>query len=454
MTIAVTLEQVLTAREERVFRQRALSKAHGAPVVSFGLNAAGPIKDSPLLRRAFLWGRDALERALEAGGFAVLAREETIAATGCEMQYAVRGDAWALKRLCITVEDAQPIGRLFDMDVLTCDGEKLDRAALGMEERGCLVCGAKGRGCASRRVHTVSDLQRATGRLLETHFQEVDPKTVSALAGRALLDEVYTTPKPGLVDRNNNGSHTDMTVATFEASVRALAPYWETCVRIGMETKDAPAQQTFSLLREAGKEAERAMLRATGGVNTHKGAIFLLGILCGAIGRKWTPYAPFAPTDALLAESARLTRDTLEAEFAAMRSDPSSVTTKGGRLYLEHGIRGARGEAADGFVSVKKVGLPIMERASERGMSEGAAGAVTLLYLLANGTDTNMIARGGLEAANEAREAVRALLERDPFPCSERIEALDRAFIERNLSPGGCADLLAVTLFLRALAAV
>lgn len=101
-----------------------------------------------------------------------------------------------------------------------------------------------------------------------------------------------TTPKPGLVDRRNSGSHTDMDSFTFMSSAAALYPYFEACAKVGRETMDRPAPETFAALRPLGCEAEGEMLDATGGVNTHKGAVFSIGITCAALGRldraKWS----------------------------------------------------------------------------------------------------------------------------------------------------------------------
>ena len=93
------------------------------------------------------------------------------------------------------------------------------------------------------------------------------------------------TPKPGLIDLLNSGSHRDMDMYSFLASAASLYPYFAECVKIGRETADRPAPETFAALRCPGKLAEAGMLRATGGVNTHKGAIFTLGVICGALGR-------------------------------------------------------------------------------------------------------------------------------------------------------------------------
>ena len=142
----VTLEQVLAARDARTQRQNALLERYHMPVISFSMNIPGPVKDSPLIRRAYFTGRDALLKTLKDECVKVLRKEETLAATGCEIQIAVKEDALTVKKLCVQIEDATTLGRLFDMDVLTPDGEKLDREAVGGSERGCIVCGAAAMG--------------------------------------------------------------------------------------------------------------------------------------------------------------------------------------------------------------------------------------------------------------------------------------------------------------------
>ena len=138
----VTLSEVLAAREDRVARQAELLAAYGAPLISFTMNIAGPVKDTALIRRAFFAGCAMLETALERAELPVRCRREKLAATGCEAYYAVDGEELAVKRVCTEVEDGAPLGRLFDMDVLDIGGEKLDRAAVGGGDRNCIVCGA------------------------------------------------------------------------------------------------------------------------------------------------------------------------------------------------------------------------------------------------------------------------------------------------------------------------
>ena len=350
----------------------------------------------------------------------------------------------ALKALTVELEDGSEAGRLFDMDVLTADGSKLDRQTLGLGPRPCLICGGPVHLCARSRAHTVAQLQEATAALLTRALTDHYARRGAELACRALLYEVCATPKPGLVDRLGSGSHRDMDIFTFMASAAALWPYFAQCVRTGQATAARTAPETFAALRLPGRLAEGDMLAATGGVNTHKGAIFSVGVLCGALGR-------LAPEDwqrpeAVLAECAAMTAGVVERDFAGLTAE--RAVTAGQRLYLEHGIAGVRGQLEAGLPAVLTVGLPTLEAGLAQGLSLNDAGCAALLALLAEATDTNLIARGGLAAQRETVQAVRALLAREPFPTAETLAALDRDFVEKNLSPGGSADLLAITYLL------
>ncbi len=430
----VTLQQMLEAREARAFRQFQLNREYQRPLISFSMNIPGPVKNSPLIARGFRSGCEKLEAALP-----ILRQEKAEAVTGCEAIYVVDMTAQEAKAITTKIEDIHPLGRLFDMDVLDESLNKLDRDVVGGGDRNCIVCGAPGRGCASRRVHSVAELQTATKSILRQYFAKADAERIGALAVRSLLDEVETTPKPGLVDRRNSGSHRDMDIHTFRLSAAALKSYFRDCVRIGMDTAEESPAETFRQLRAAGLQAEQVMYEATKGVNTHKGAIFTLGILCGAAGRLWDPAVKWEEA-AFFPEISAMTRDAMEADWK------KGGNTVGYRLYAQNGIRGIRGEAADGLPSVEKIGLPVYRACLERGMDPNEAGVRTLLNLIARVEDTNMIARGGLDGAKEGREAVCRLLEGEYT--FKDVEELDDWFIQRRLSPGGCADLLACVYFL------
>jgi holo-ACP synthase/triphosphoribosyl-dephospho-CoA synthase len=233
-----------------------------------------------------------------------------------------------------------------------------------------------------------------------------------------------------------------MDLAMFHRSAEALEDYFTECARVGMETAGEKPEDTFRLLRQAGLQAENAMYQATDGVNTHKGAIFTIGILCGAAGRLWTGENNWN-LEAIFREVSSMTRQAMERDWA------KGGNTVGHRLYAEKGIRGIRGQVADGLPAVAEMGLPIFRDCLERGMDRNEAGVRTLLHLIAQVEDTNMIARGGFARAREAAQQVKTLMENDFSICD--VETLDDWFISRNLSPGGCADLLAAVYFLDSL---
>ena len=440
----VSLLDILDARERRALRQQALLREWALPLVSFTMNVAGPVKNSPIIARAFQEGLSRLEDALKTARMEIKSREHVDRHTGCEALLVVAGDAAALKGLCVSLEDQDPLGRLFDIDVLRPEGEKLDRESLGFPARPCLICGREGKACASRRLHPVEELQDKTQVILRAFFAQRDADRLASQALRALLYEVCASPKPGLVDRFNSGSHSDMDLFTFMDSAATLTPYLRKAAAIGMETAALTPRETFLRLRREGLAAEREMLAATSGVNTHKGAIFSLGTVCAAAGRLWSPERPWAPAEEILRESGLMYAQEERQDLAAFR--PDSPETAGQRLYLSQGLRGIRGELAEGLPSVREVGLPALQRALEAGAGLEQAGLAALLRLMARVTDTNLLSRGGRSGSRWAAQAAAGLSA--PIPKREELEALDREMIARHLSPGGCADLLAITYFL------
>ncbi len=432
--ILVELSQMLAARDRRVERQSALLAQYRLPLVSFTLNIAGPVKNGPEIRRLFALGRGLLFDQLRRVKAPLLWQEEVDEDTGCEGLYIVDMDPAALKALCCDLEEGTVAGRLFDLDVLRPDGHKLDRP----RPRRCLICGNEAKECARSRTHSVPELQAKTREIIRAALDQADTERAASLAVRALLYEVTVTPKPGLVDRLNNGSHRDMDMFTFMRSAAELWPYFAECVTIGRESKDAAAPETFAALRFPGKLAEGRMLRATGGVNTHKGAIFTFGLVCGALGR--LDVERWAEPAAVLAELAAMAKG-VERE---LQTNEERTPTAGERFFREYGVTGVRGQAAQGFPSVLHDGLPTLEAGLAAGRSEDEAGAAALLTILAHTPDTNMLSRGGFALAEEKRAALRALLQADPYPDFETLAALDREYRAENLSPGGSADLLAL----------
>jgi triphosphoribosyl-dephospho-CoA synthase len=265
---------------------------------------------------------------------------------------------------------------------------------------------------------------------------------VAAAAAAALLAELETWPKPGLVSQVDPGSHTDMDARTFRASVAAITPFFGRLALAGA------AGSGMDGLRGIGLEAERAMLEATDGANTHRGAIFGLGLLCAAAGATWS-----AAAQAQLLWGAKMLGATVRQRWgSAIMRGPIPLRSHGTDALRRYGAGGARAQAAGGFPHALDVGMPALRlgRALAPGDPE-AARVQSFFALLASMEDTNLLHRGGSAGLRFAQGEAAGFLGQGGVAqpqWRERAVAVHRAFIARRLSPGGCADLLAITLFL------
>lgn len=438
----VPLSELLANREQRARRQQELL-SRGGSLISFTMNIAGPVKTAPVLSAAFADGCARIFRQLEWHGIPVTAQEESVSLSGQTLYLLTSAPAETLKALTVEIEDSFPMGRLFDIDVLSSRGI-LSRAALGYPGRKCLICGKPAVLCARGRTHSCEELQVRTVGLICGYFNEGYADRVAALASRALLYEVAVTPKPGLVDRSNSGAHQDMDIFSFLGSTATLTPYLRDCVLLGIAGSRLSPGELFRTLRYPGRLAEDEMLRTTGGVNTHKGAIFSMGILCAALGCLYDREAPWHAAD-VFTLCRKMCTGLVEKELAAQFSDVRP--TNGEQLYRRYHIPGVRGEAAAGFPSVEQIGLPALKQHLAEGRNLNDAGALTLLHLMAHVEDTNLIHRSDPDTAAQLREEIRDLLARGNIAVHE-LEALDDQLSRRGLSAGGCADLLALSFLM------
>ena len=268
---------------------------------------------------------------------------------------------------------------------------------------------------------------------------------IGNMAYRALLEEVYTSPKPGLVDLYSTGAHKDMDVSTFERSAAALEPYFASMALEGMIFPGAP-RLLFENIRRIGISAERAMYQATDGVNTHKGLIFHMGILSGAAGACiWTGKG--LTLKALMEMEQAMVRETLIREVENMEQ----YTSNGEKNLEQYGTLGARGEAISGYSSVLEISLPRMMERIREGKDWNLIKLEALFMLMSRVADSNILSRHNPKVLSEIQGLAEDFLRSEGVYRDSSIltlKRMDGEFIKRNISAGGCADLLAVTIFM------
>ncbi len=277
---------------------------------------------------------------------------------------------------------------------------------------------------------------------------------IARYASYALICEVSLTPKPGLVDLHTNGAHTDMNASTFLLSTQALRPYFKAYTCLGLTcSKSLYLFDFVERLRKLGEEAEIQMLKATNGINTHKGANYSFSLILSATGMELAkgyrlPFSPIISTE-ILSRTAELGQVILKEDLKKLdvHADSTKKLSHGERLFIERGVTGIRGESAAGYPTLANVLLPYLRQRSGNDPEDTLLRAT--LMLMATLQDTNLLHRGGPEGLTWVQEQTQRLWDLD-LQHDDLIKALtelDAEFTNRNLSPGGTADLLSLGIY-------
>ncbi len=263
---------------------------------------------------------------------------------------------------------------------------------------------------------------------------------LSEAATQALIQEVALSPKPGLVDKYQNGSHTDLNYRLMYRSAEALQnPFYH----IAKRAYEAELNQALREdIGQIGRVAEKNMFLATEGVNTHKGAIWALGLFTAVMASM---------------NSEEISRKRLARLVGglALLKDPSAgaAKTNGRQAEIQYNISGAKGEAGSGFPHVTEVGLPMLWNSRKKGFTEKTSRLNTLVAIMASLSDTCVLHRAGSEALASMHDKASLILLSGGVAYKDGRDLLlelDKELIEKNASPGGCADMLAATLYIDA----
>lgn len=260
---------------------------------------------------------------------------------------------------------------------------------------------------------------------------------LAELAADALKEEALLSPKPGLVDKESSGAHSDMSIELMLRSATALQSTFADMAEVSFRLP--PGQELREKLGEIGRRGENTMLKATGGINTHKGAIWALGLLTAGAAI----HGPLGIPRQIAATAGLIARypDRFVPGFE----------TNGLKVRNRYGVPGAAGEAQMGFPHLIEKALPALWNARHVGIAETEARLDALLTLIAHLDDTCILHRGGMEALLLAKEGAMNILKAGGSSTEaghQALQELGRNFISQNISPGGSADLLAAALFL------
>ena len=343
-----------------------------------------------------------------------------------------------IKQICEDFEEGHPLGRFIDVDLNDRQGNGISSG----KSKLCFFCREKPAiECRRENAHGFGELRSFMFSEMAEYEQKQREKRIaeklSALAKQAILAEISLTPKPGLVDRLSPGSHTDMNYQTFVDSTAAISPWFGELVHEGFAFHGNDLTQALPHLREIGRKMESAMLMATGNVNTQKGIIFLMGLSLFACGKLASQSEHFR-LEEFRSIVGNISKDLVKNE---MGNTTLSGTSHGEKIFRKYGFSGARGEAESGYATVFNFGLPQLIQAKQ--LNDELL-IKCLLSIASNNNDTNILFRSNSEVLKTFKNLCKIALE--DFNAENYTKVIEFCRQE-NISPGGSADLLAVTIF-------
>jgi holo-ACP synthase/triphosphoribosyl-dephospho-CoA synthase len=343
-----------------------------------------------------------------------------------------------IKQICEDFEGSHPLGRFIDVDLNDQQGNSISSG----KSKLCFFCLEKPAiECRREKTHDFDALRSFMFSEMAIYCQsqreELISNKISSLAVKAILSEISLTPKPGLVDKFNCGSHGDMNYQTFMDSTAAISPFFRELIHEGFVFSTDDLTKALPVIRNIGLHMEAAMYEATHHVNTQKGIIFLMGLSLFACGRMFSQNDHFEMEE-FLAIIKSICKDLVSKELGGLTHPAKS---HGENMFLKYGYTGARGEAESGFRTVFDYGLPqliVTLDLTDEAMTK------CLLALAVNNNDTNILYRSNPEVLARFKGLCDTALKN--FNDANYSEVIDFCTGE-NISPGGSADLLAVTIF-------
>jgi len=434
----------LEARDQRAFLKKQIA-LNGLPSLSLSLNVPGFPKSNPTVKAFFGYCLRDLKYALKANQIQLIEKDSIEICDEAGDFYLVpcspgRSTLKEIKQICESFEQGHPLGRFIDADLNDEAGVSFSSGKLKV----CFFCLERPAiECRRENAHEPEELRSFMFPKMADYCrqqqEEAIVKRLSSLAQQAILFEISLSPKPGLVDKFSNGSHSDMNYQTFIDSTAAISPWFAELVREGYSFNDSDLTKALPIIRNIGLRMESAMYEAAQNINTQKGIIFLMGLSLFACGKL------FSQSDQFSIEEFRgiiqgVCKNLVTKE---MTDDSKSVNSHGEDIFHQYGFGGARGEAESGFATVFDFGLPQLAGVAVLNDEDAVK---CFLSIAANNNDTNILYRSNTDVLENFKKLCKKALE--DFNDQHYSAVIDFCKSE-NISPGGSADLLAVTIFVR-----
>lgn len=360
--------------------------------------------------------------------------------------FIIKKSAFEIKKLTIEFEEKHILGRCIDLDVYNIDGKGLARSDFNLPKRKCLICNDLAFVCGRSMKHSHSEIKdKIASKYIEyqnfIYKREQVAEKLADLSLEGMIYEVSSYPGFGLVTPLTSGSHRDMDFFTFLNSSFVLRNGFKRMAQVMYSP--LPLDIAFIRIRDIGKEIEEEMFKATCGVNTHKGMIFLLGIAVGATARALYEDKNFEDIQKIICE---MTKDILK-DFENM--DRNKKLTHGEKLFIEQGFTGIRGEIKNGFDIIFNGSLQVFSSAFTESKDINFSALHTLIYLMSRVMDSTIVYRHNFEMLERVKKEMSEIFLKGGAYSETKgyFEDVEKIYISENISPGGSADLLAVTIY-------
>lgn len=438
------LEEFLLMREKRVDIQNYIIKKYNNPILVLRANYPGEEKNAFVPKYIVEIIKNEI---LDIFNSQIIFTEKLDSIEGPTYIYSIKESGKNIKKIAMEIEESHILGRCVDIDVFDSNGYAFSRKDFGGEKRQCFLCKEMAFICGRNKTHSEAEVKEAIEKKLEKYLkiEKEKEKIVNIFSNQALKSvilEVSASPSFGLVSPHTNGSHEDMDFFTFVDSGFALNSYFRQVVNAGYSSLST--ELIFKKIRHMGKLAEIDMFLATNNINTHKGMIFLMGITAALSAKAKFENLPFDHISSLIKE---MCKDILK-DFDNIHK--KIKLTHGEKLYIKHGIIGVRGVVKNGLDVIFNNAITVLQNALDNQEHINYAMIRTLIFLMSSLEDTTILHRHDIDTLNFVKNKAQELhlkFENNALDIS-LLKDIESSFINKRISPGGAADLLAITIFL------